>query len=423
MCPEQARQGVSSDRFRASSGHNHKEGPQVSDGDQITRNRGAVRFVLLALGVPQALIGAWALSAPRSFYDDFPAGTDGWVDVLGPFDEHLVTDVGSLFVGLGVLLAIAAYSLRRSVVLAAAVSWLIFSVPHFIWHVFNLEPYDTVDAVANTITLTWTVLGGLLVLLLLRADQRRAVAGGSDGDGDGAARTTDGAATRSATAVEPVAIRGDGDGDGGDSDGDEPSHPSGPRIEGVRDGDGGLIARGTFAYTRRSLGKVPEPTRVHAHHPAILAGYGALELATERAKRVPHDLKALAATKAAALSGCEFCMDIGSMISAEAGVTEAKLRALPDYSTSSEFSDVEKLVLDFAVGMTRTPVDVPDELFARLREHFDEAQLVELANEIAIENYRGRFNWAFGIGAQGFAEGAFCVRPETVPPRAAAQPG
>ena len=107
-------------------------------------------------------------------------------------------------------------------------------------------------------------------------------------------------------------------------------------------------------------------------------------------------------------------MDIGSMISTKNGVTEAQLRALPDHSSSAEFSEVEKLVLDLAVGMTRTPVDVSDELFARLREHFDEGQLVELANEIAIENYRARFNWAFGIGSQGFTGEGFCVRPEVL---------
>jgi alkylhydroperoxidase family enzyme len=347
----------------------------MSYGDHLTRNRGAIRFLLLALGIPQALIGLWALLAPQSFYDDFPAGTDGWVNVLGPFDEHLVTDVGSLFVGLGVLLAIAAFSLRRGLVMAAAISWLIFSVPHFLWHVFNLEPYETADAIANTLTLAWTVVGGLLVLYLARAPH-----------------PTPAATTESSTGAD-----------------------GGPRVGGVSDKRAGLLARGAYAYSRRELGAVPEPTRVYAHHPTILAGYGALEYATEKADRVPRDLKALAATKAAALSGCEFCMDIGSMISGEAGIAEAKLRALPDYATSPEFSDVEKLVLDLAVGMTRTPVDVSDDLFARLRERFDEPQLVELANEIAIENYRGRFNWAFGIGSQNFTAGAFCVRPETLP--------
>jgi len=55
---------------------------------------------------------------------------------------------------------------------------------------------------------------------------------------------------------------------------------------------------------------------------------------------------------------------------------------------------------------------VPDELFARLREHFDEAQIVELTAAIAIENFRARFNNALGIGPSGFSEGMFCPVPE-----------
>ena len=69
-------------------------------------------------------------------------------------------------------------------------------------------------------------------------------------------------------------------------------------------------------------------------------------------------------------------------------------------------------MLDYATGVSRTPVDVPDALFDRLRAEFDEAQLVELTNMIALENYRARFNWAFGIEGQGFSEGAYCVRPD-----------
>jgi alkylhydroperoxidase family enzyme len=62
--------------------------------------------------------------------------------------------------------------------------------------------------------------------------------------------------------------------------------------------------------------------------------------------------------------------------------------------------------------MTATPVEVPDALFAALRQHLDEAQLVELTAEIAWENFRARFNHALEIGAQGFSKGAFCVLPE-----------
>ena len=109
---------------------------------------------------------------------------------------------------------------------------------------------------------------------------------------------------------------------------------------------------------------------------------------------------------------CEWCLDFGSSISGGAGVSEEELRELPTYETSDRFSELEKLVLDYATGISRSPVTVPAELFDRLRGHLDEAQLVELASIIALENYRARFNWAFGIEAQGFSDGAFCVPPQ-----------
>jgi AhpD family alkylhydroperoxidase len=314
------------------------------------------------------------------------------VNPLGPFNEHLIVDVGALFVGLGVLLTIAAIRLRRSLAMAAAISWLIFSVPHTVWHAANLDPLATGDAVANMVTLAWTVLGGGLVLYLARAPKAPLTA------------STPRAASAGTGQKGAVPSAG-GTGEGGGA----------ARIEGVPDNRAGLIARGSYSYSRKTLGTVPEPARVYAHHPTILAGYGCMEMATKRGDRLPQDLKHLVATKAAAITGCEWCMDIGSMLSAESGVTEAKLRELPHHATSDEFTAAEKLALDLAVGMTRTPVDVSDELFASLREHFDEAQLVELVHEIALENYRARFNWAFGIGAQGFAEGGYCVRPEAVP--------
>ncbi len=93
-------------------------------------------------------------------------------------------------------------------------------------------------------------------------------------------------------------------------------------------------------------------------------------------------------------------------------MTEAQLRDLPAYRESAAFSALERLVLDYVVAMTLTPVEVRDDLFAALRRHFDEAQLVELTAVIAWENYRARFDHALGIEAQGFSEGAYCALPE-----------
>jgi len=69
-------------------------------------------------------------------------------------------------------------------------------------------------------------------------------------------------------------------------------------------------------------------------------------------------------------------------------------------------------VLRLAVALSRTPADVPEDLFAALRQHFDDAQMVEISAAIAWENYRSRYNRVFDVGAQGFSEGAFCPLPE-----------
>ena len=92
-------------------------------------------------------------------------------------------------------------------------------------------------------------------------------------------------------------------------------------------------------------------------------------------------------------------------------MTEEKLMALADFETSPIFSELEKLVLLYAVAVTATPVEVPEELFAKLMQHSNEKQLVELTSAIAWENYRARFDHAFGIEAEGFSKGAFCPLP------------
>jgi alkylhydroperoxidase family enzyme len=94
-------------------------------------------------------------------------------------------------------------------------------------------------------------------------------------------------------------------------------------------------------------------------------------------------------------------------------VTEQQLHDLSDYRESEAFSALEKTALDYAVGMTRTPVDVSDELVAELGKYFDEPQIVELTAQIAWENWRARFNHALGIEAHGFSEGAYCPIPES----------
>jgi 4-carboxymuconolactone decarboxylase len=186
------------------------------------------------------------------------------------------------------------------------------------------------------------------------------------------------------------------------------------RIDKVPEREAGPIGRFAYALSRRRFGEVAEPLTVMAHHPRLLLGYGMFELALERSNLVDEHLKSLAALKAATMVGCEFCIDIGSALSRAEGVTEVQLRELPTFERSEAFSYLEKLVLRYAAAVTRTPADIPDEPFDALREHFSEAQLVELTAAIALENYRAWFNHAFGMGSQEFSEGSFCAVPETL---------
>jgi AhpD family alkylhydroperoxidase len=329
----------------------------------------AFRAVMIALGAVQTVDGLWALFAPRSFYDDFPLGRGGWVSALPSYSEHLVTDIGALFLGTGVLLLLAAAWLERRVVIAALVTYLLFSVPHTVWHLTELGPYDGADLVGNVVTLAATVIAPLALLAALARSAPRARAAAPPADGNA-------------------------------------------RLPGVQRPGLNPVLRYAYRSTRKQFGHVVDPVKVTAHHPTLLFGWGMFELATERSHRMPERLKELAVLKTAQLTGCEWCLDFGSAVVRAKGITDEELRALLDYRNSDLFSEEDKLVLDYADAMTRTPVEVPDELFARLRERFDEAQLVELTSIIALENYRGRFNWAMGIAGEGFSEGAYCVRPQ-----------
>lgn len=173
-----------------------------------------------------------------------------------------------------------------------------------------------------------------------------------------------------------------------------------------------LLRRLTYASSKRLYGRSLEPTGIVAHSRPLLAGYGAISLANERyARAVEPRLKKLAMLRAAQLVGCEWCLDFGSRLAHDSAIAPDKLRELSRWGESERFDRDERLVLEYADRMTRTPVEVSDELFDRLVARFDERQIVELTLAIALENFHARSNWAFGIESQGFSEGSYCVPP------------
>ena len=132
----------------------------------------------------------------------------------------------------------------------------------------------------------------------------------------------------------------------------------------------------------------------------------------ERSRRLDRKLKPLAELKASTVAGCEWCIDFGSMLSRGGGITEQQLRDLPRHRDSDAFSELEKLVFDYATATTRTPTEMTDALYESLRRHIDEPQIVELTTAVALENMRARFNYALWNESQEFSEGSFCAVSE-----------
>lgn len=88
-------------------------------------------------------------------------------------------------------------------------------------------------------------------------------------------------------------------------------------------------------------------------------------------------------------------------MSRKLGITDQQIFELPRFRSTALFSDEEKTALEYAEEMTHTPVEISEELFARVRQHFSEDQIVELTASIAYENFRARFDHALGIGSDG----------------------
>jgi hypothetical protein len=125
-----------------------------------------LRVVLVVLAVQGAIVGVWATFAPRSFYDDFPGGGREWVSPDGPFNEHLVRDVGSLYLAVTLVTIAAAVLLVRSLVVVAALGWLAQGIPHLVYHVRHLDVYETGDQVANVTGLVLVPLLAIAALVL-----------------------------------------------------------------------------------------------------------------------------------------------------------------------------------------------------------------------------------------------------------------
>ncbi|MGP0050940.1 MAG: carboxymuconolactone decarboxylase family protein [Solirubrobacteraceae bacterium] len=152
------------------------------------------------------------------------------------------------------------------------------------------------------------------------------------------------------------------------------------RIPGVQYADGGLKIKLAYRFGPRMMKKLTgrepqigsrlEPIEIWAYQPTMMFGMGKFNQVVRNAHTVDERLRNLTELKGAQMIGCEFCVDLGSQICRNSGLSDEELQALARYRHSDLFTDREKLALDHTVAVMRTPVEVTDDLFARMELHF-----------------------------------------------------
>jgi hypothetical protein len=122
------------------------------------------KAALLVVAIGTGVVGLWAQAFPRSFYDDFPGMGRMWVALDGPYNQHLVRDVGGLNLGLAFVAAVALVTANVAMARVAGGAALIYGLPHLLYHATHLGPYDTGDAVAMIGSLGLAALAALLAV-------------------------------------------------------------------------------------------------------------------------------------------------------------------------------------------------------------------------------------------------------------------
>jgi alkylhydroperoxidase family enzyme len=193
------------------------------------------------------------------------------------------------------------------------------------------------------------------------------------------------------------------------------------RIQGVQKSQAGPMVKLVYRFGPRMMRKLTgrgastgsgiEPMEIWAHKPKLMMAMGKYNGAIRKPGALEPRIRNLCELKGSAMIGCEFCLDLGSQICRNSGFSDEELLAIPRYKSSELFNEREKVALDYTVAVMRTPVEVTDELFAKLQEHFSTEQIVELTALLTLVNL-DRFNAAFDVGSAGFSEGMVCVPAE-----------
>lgn len=160
-----------------------------------------------------------------------------------------------------------------------------------------------------------------------------------------------------------------------------------------------------FWNQKRKYGQYLEPAKIWASIPrlflSVVSLYGALE---RKRSPVPPVIRSLVSIRVSQMNWCSFCVDLNSLTIMKRVNNIEKIDALEHWRESKLFSPIEIAALGYAEQMTDNKKQVTEDCFEKLKEHFDEAAIVELTALIAFQNMSSKFNSALGIEPQGLCK-------------------
>jgi len=158
-----------------------------------------------------------------------------------------------------------------------------------------------------------------------------------------------------------------------------------------------------FWNQKRKYGQILKPGLLWARVPQLFAAvailYGVLD---RRSSPIDPVLRSLITVRVSQINWCLFCIDINSAVLAKRTGSMEKVEALEQWRDSELFDLKEKTVLEYVEAITYTDRQVDNNLMGRLREYFNEDEVVELTGLIAFQNLSSKFNSALDLPAQGF---------------------
>jgi AhpD family alkylhydroperoxidase len=170
----------------------------------------------------------------------------------------------------------------------------------------------------------------------------------------------------------------------------------------------GLKLKLAYQLSRRRLGKVVTPLRVvYARVPGALKTSLSISMFLQKGVRLERSLVILIETYVAGLNGCGFCVDIARSLAMRERADLSRLDGLESYRTDPRYTARERAALAYVEAITRER-HADDDVFAALKEHFTDCEIVEITLINASENYFNLINAPLGIESDGLC---LLVRP------------